>query len=233
MSDGAYSFSLTTFNPSGKLLQIEYALKAVGHGGSSLGIKTETGVVIATERRVPTSLVVAEDVHKIFLLDSHVGCVYSGIGPDAKLLVAKARKICQVYRLQYEEPIPVRQLVREIAEVMQEYTQSGGVRPFGVSLLVCGWDTLGSALYQVDPSGSYFPWKATAIGRNAVTARTYLEKRYVADMVREDAIHTALLTLKESMDDKLSSQSIEVGIVLPNEFRIISGEELLDYLGDM
>lgn len=40
MADSAYSFSLTTFNPSGKLLQIEYALNAVNSGGkTSLGIK--------------------------------------------------------------------------------------------------------------------------------------------------------------------------------------------------
>ena len=49
---------------------------------------------------------------------------------------------------------------------MQEYTQSGGVRPFGVSLLVAGMDGDGvPRLFQVDPSGAYFGWKATAIGK--------------------------------------------------------------------
>lgn len=63
---------------------------------------------------------------------------------------------------------------------MQEATQSGGVRPFGVSLLVSGWDKdAGVALYQVDPSGSYWAWKASAIGKNMVNAKTFLEKRYV------------------------------------------------------
>jgi 20S proteasome subunit alpha 2 len=60
---------------------------------------------------------------------------------------------------------------------MQEYTQSGGVRPFGVSLLIAGIDAQGPSLYQVDPSGSYWKWKASAIGKNMVNAKTFLEKR--------------------------------------------------------
>ncbi len=82
------------------------------------------------------------------------------------------------------------QLVREIAAVMQEFTQSGGVRPFGVSLLVSGVDDDGPQLYQVDPTGAYFGWRASAIGKNYANAKTFLEKRYAPDMELEDAIHT-------------------------------------------
>ena len=104
--------------------------------------------------------------------------VYSGMGPDARLLVSKARKAAQQYLQVYREYPTTLQLVREVAAVMQEYTQSGGVRPFGVSLLICGYDdATGALLYQVDPSGSYWAWKASAIGKNMVNAKTFLEKR--------------------------------------------------------
>lgn len=56
--------------------------------------------------------------------------------------------------------------------------EQGGVRPFGVSLLMAGHDTHGPQLYQIDPSGSYFAWKASAIGKNMTNAKTFLEKRY-------------------------------------------------------
>ncbi|XP_054811544.1 proteasome subunit alpha type-2-A-like isoform X3 [Prosopis cineraria] len=172
MGDSQYSFSLTTFSPSGKLVQIEHALTAVGSGQTSLGIKAANGVVIATEKKLPSILV------------------------D-----------------ETSEPIPVTQLVREIAAVMQEFTQSGGVRPFGVSLLVAGFDDKGPQLFQVDPSGSYFSWKASAMGKNVSNAKTFLEKRYTDDMELDDAVHTAILTLKEGFEGQISGKNIEIGII--------------------
>jgi 20S proteasome subunit alpha 2 len=124
---------------------------------------------------------------------------------------------------------------------MQEATQSGGVRPYGVSLLIAGWDEGilpeeeekeiqtddgekkklsgktggilkgGPMLYQVDPSGSYFPWKATAIGKSATTAKTFLEKRYTEGLELEDAVHIALLTLKETIEGEMNGETIEIG----------------------
>ena len=109
--------------------------------------------------------------------------VYSGMGPDYRLLVRRARKMAQDYYLMYHEPIPTAQLVYRVALVMQEYTQSGGVRPFGVSLLICGWDEPGKpVLFQCDPSGAYFAWKATAMGKNQVNGKTFLEKRSVSSV---------------------------------------------------
>lgn len=81
-----------------------------------------------------------------------------------------------------QEPIPVLELVRGVAQTIQEFTQSGGVRPFGVSLLVTGWDQLeGPSLYQVDPSGTYFGWKASAVGKGQSAAKAFLEKRYAGE----------------------------------------------------
>jgi 20S proteasome subunit alpha 2 len=82
------------------------------------------------------------------------------------------------------------------------------VRPFGVSLLVAGYDDAGPQLYQVDPSGSYFAWKASAIGKNMTNAKTFLEKRFSDDMELEDAVHTAILTLKEGFEGQISGQNI-------------------------
>lgn len=118
-----YSFSLTTFSPSGKLVQIEYALNAVAAGATSLGIRATDGVVIATEKKLPSVLVDESTVNKIAMLTPNVGVVYSGMGPDFRVLVRKARKTAQAYHRLYQEHIPVAQLVRETAAVMQEFTR--------------------------------------------------------------------------------------------------------------
>jgi len=169
------------------------------------------------------------------------------MGPDYRVLVDKARKVSHTgYKRIYNEYPPTRILVQDVARVMQEATQSGGVRPYGVSLLIAGYDEGiepereekegeggeemevdeakkkargktggihkgGPSLYQVDPSGSYFPWKATAIGKSATSAKTFLEKRYTEGLELEDAVHIALLTLKETIEGEMNGDTVEIG----------------------
>ncbi|KAF1791947.1 Nucleophile aminohydrolase [Phytophthora cactorum] len=198
MADSAYSFSLTTFNPSGKLLQIEYALNAVNTGGkTSLGIRCKNGVVIATEKKLPTILV-DEDSHKKIARP----------GPDYRVLVRKARKKAQTYFQKYKEHAPAGILVREIAAVMQEFTQS---------------------LYQIDPSGPISAGKPRLLARiRSVPRRSGTgEMRYNDDLEIEDAIHTALLTLREGFEAK-GETNIEVGIIKEDKRR--ADAEVKDYL---
>jgi 20S proteasome subunit alpha 2 len=228
-----YGFSLTTFSPSGKLVQIEYALNAVTAGAPSVGIKATNGVVLATEKKHKTTLNDDRSVNKIEPIAANIGMVYSGMGPDYRLLVKYARKLGQQYKSMYvDDSIPTVQLVRRVADVMQEYTQSGGVRPFGVSLLIAGWDEEENMpyLYQCDPSGAYFAWKATAIGKNHINGKTFLEKRYSEKIELEDAIHTAILTLKESFEGAMTEDNIELGICTKDGFRKLSPSEVKDYL---
>ncbi|KAF8817721.1 putative proteasome subunit alpha2, protease of the acylase family and NTN hydrolase fold [Cardiosporidium cionae] len=234
MGDREYGFSLTTFSPSGKLVQIEYALNRVQQGSPALGIKAKNGVVIATEKKLPTSLIEDSSLRKIDHFTSKIGCVCAGMPTDYRVILKKGRKKAAEYELFLGEDIPVGQLVQRIAATMQEFTQSGGVRPFGLSLLVAGYDDCGPQLYQVDPSGAYFGWKASAIGRSMQNAKTFLEKRYNPGMELEDAIHTAILTLKEGFEGSMTEHNIEIGIVKEDRiFRILSPSEIKDYLEEV
>jgi len=208
------------------------------------------GIVIATEKKTSSILIDDSVIEKVAVVCPNIGIVYSGMGPDFRVLITKARKTAQSYWMMYGEYPPTRVLTQEIANVMQQATQSGGVRPYGVSLLVAGWDRhRGPSLYQVDPSGSYWAWKASAIGKNMINAKTFLEKRYNDDISLEDAIHTALLTLKEGFEGQMTEKTIEIGVVTvpsPAEleqnnlsaesgrpkptFRKLSEEEVRDYL---
>ena len=213
-------------------------------GTTSLGIKASNAVVIATEKRPPSPLVDDSALEKVALVCPNIGIVYSGMGPDFRILLARARKIAQSYWKIYGEYPTTKVLVQEIATVMQDATQSGGVRPFGVSLLIAGFDAVrGPSLYQVDPSGSYFMWKASAMGKNMTNAKTFLEKRYSDDISLEDAIHTAILTLKEGFEGQMTEKTIEIGIVghatksIVGEgkepipvFRRLTEQEVKDYL---
>ena len=101
------------------------------------------GVVLATEKVLPSILVDRDSHSKICEITDSIVVAYAGMNPDYRVLVRKARKKAASYYHSYHESIPVTQLVREIAAIMQEFTQSGGVRPFGVSMLVAGVDHKG------------------------------------------------------------------------------------------
>jgi 20S proteasome subunit alpha 2 len=155
------------------------------------------------------------------------------MGPDFRVLVRNARKAAQKYYLTYREIQPVSEVVRESALVMQEYTQSGGVRPFGVSCLAAGFDEDGPQLFQIDPSGAAFGWKATAIGKNYINAKNFLERRYAEDMELDDAVHIGLLTMRESFEGEMTEFNIEVAIVGSDKvFRILTPSEVRDYLDE-
>lgn len=157
----------------------------------------------------------SDSLSKVDHITPDIGMVYSGMGPDYRVLLGKARKSSHTaYKRIYNEYPPTRIMVQEVAKAMQEATQSGGVRPYGVSLLVAGWDShYGYGLYQVDPSGAYFPWKATAIGKGSTSAKTFLEKRWTDDLELDDAIHIALLTLKETIEGEMNGDTVEIAIV--------------------
>lgn len=214
-------------------MQIEYALAAVAGGAPSVGIKATNGAVIATEKKYKNILFEEHSTFKVERVNNNIGMVYSGMSPDFRLLVLKARKIAQQYSLLYHESIPTVQLVQRVAAIMQEYTQSGGVRPFGVSLLVIGFENDKPALYQCDPSGAYFAWKATAMGKNYINGKAFLEKRYSEELELEDAIHTAILTLKESFEGQMTPDNVEIGVVNKDGFRRLSPSEVKDYLANI
>ncbi|KAL0221454.1 hypothetical protein RCL1_001308 [Eukaryota sp. TZLM3-RCL] len=231
------SFSLTTFSPSGKLVQIEHALAAVSAGATSLGIRASNGVVIAAEKKIPSPLLDDSSIEKLIRISSTVGMVYSGMAPDVRVLVNAGRKAAIAYEQQFGEQMPTRLVARRLAEVMQEYTQSGGVRPFGVSLLVAGFDDSGPQLFQVDPSGAFWAWKATAIGKSHLNGKTFLEKRYNAEMELQDAIFTVLLALKEIYDGPVTCRNIELGVVQvvdgKPQFSKFSPTQLAEYLAQI
>ena len=97
---------------------------------------------------------------KIGLLDTHVCLAFAGLNADARILVDKARLEAQSHRLTVEDPVSIEYITKYVAGVQQRYTQSGGVRPFGISTMIVGFDKGSKVprLYQTEPSGIYSAW---------------------------------------------------------------------------
>jgi 20S proteasome subunit alpha 3 len=145
---------------------------------------------------------------KTYQLCGHAACNVAGLTADANILIDQARLRAGRYQYQYQEPIPVEQLVEHICNYKQFYTQRGGLRPFGVAFLFAGYDEHhGFQLYQSDPSGNYSGWKATVIGANNQAGKSLLKTEYrtgeeegesIPDI--NEALKLAVKVLNRTMD---------------------------------
>ncbi|XP_055916127.1 proteasome subunit alpha type-4 [Eupeodes corollae] len=210
-----YDSRTTIFSPEGRLYQVEYAMEAISHAGTCLGILAEDGILLAAERRNTNRLLdSAIFSEKIYKLNNDMACSVAGITSDANVLTNELRVIAQRYQYNYGESMPCEQLVSYLCDIKQAYTQYGGKRPFGVSILYMGWDKhYGYQLYQSDPSGNYGGWKATCIGNNFGAAVSMLKQEIseTEKITLSGAQDLAVKVLSKTLDtNKLTSDKVEM-----------------------
>ncbi|CCC70587.1 hypothetical protein NCAS_0F01030 [Naumovozyma castellii] len=233
-----YDRALSIFSPDGHIFQVEYALEAVKRGTCAVGIKGTDCVVLGCERRSTLKL---QDPRitpsKISKIDSHLVLSFSGLNADSRILIEKARVEAQSHRLTLEDPVTVEYLTRYVAGVQQRYTQSGGVRPFGVSTLIAGFDPRDNKpkLYQTEPSGIYSSWTAQTIGRNSKTVREFLEKNYNRDEPPKNVEECVRLTVKSLLEVvQTGAKNIEITVVKPDsEIITLTNEEINKYVKEI
>ncbi|MFB1062869.1 archaeal proteasome endopeptidase complex subunit alpha [Natrinema sp. H-ect4] len=206
----AYDRGITIFSPDGRLYQVEYAREAVKRGTASIGVRTNDGVVLAVDKRVPSPLLEDSSVEKIHKADDHVGIASAGHVADARQLIDFARRQTQVNQLRYGEPIGVETLTKEVTDHIQQYTQVGGARPFGVALIVGGIQNGEPRLFETDPSGTPYEWKALAVGSDRGELQTFLEENYDDEADLDGGIQLALDALASVNDGSLLPS--EVGL---------------------
>ena len=223
----AYDRGITVFSPDGRLFQVEYAREAVKKGTTTIGLKFKDGVILIVDKRVPSKLVEPRSIEKIYDIDEHIGCATSGLVADARILVDQARKDAQIHKITYNENIGVESLVKKICDFKQNYTQYGGVRPFGTALLMAGVDDVGIHLFETDPSGALIAYKAGSIGSGRPVVMDILEKEFQDKMTYDDAMKLGLKALAAATEEKLKACNIEVGVIEKDRrFRRLDDKEI-------
>jgi len=205
-----YDRALTVFSPEGRLFQVEYALEAVRRGTLAVAVKTKDAVCLAAQIKIPSKLMDADSIDKLFQVDEHIGVAIAGLHADSRTLINYSRVQAQSFRLTYDEPVRLNMLVKSIADMKQQYTQFGGIRPFGCALFFVAIDAKGTQIYTTSPSGIYRAFKAYALGSGEATARDYLRENYKEGMSFDEIIKLALNTLKESIDEAPTKENIRL-----------------------
>jgi 20S proteasome subunit alpha 5 len=196
-------------------------------------VRTDHGVVLAVEKRITSNLLEPSSIEKVAEVDTHVGVAMSGLTADARTLIDHARVESQQHRFTYNEPMPVESMTQSLCDLALKFGEDegdddgGGMsRPFGVALLVAGWDDEhGPVLFHTDPSGTFVQYKAKAIGSGSEGAQTSLEESYREDMSLEEAEVLALSTLKQVMEEKVTNTNVDIARVAPT-WHMYSQEEV-------
>ncbi|KAH3898849.1 proteasome core particle subunit alpha 4 SCDLUD_005188 [Saccharomycodes ludwigii] len=236
-----YDRALSIFSPDGHIFQVEYASEAVKRGTCCVGIKGANCVVLGCERRSTLKL---QDPRitpsKISKIDDLVVLSFSGLNADSRILIEKARVEAQSHKLTLEDPVSIEYLTRYVANVQQKYTQSGGVRPFGVSTFIAGFDhknsTNGPKLFKTEPSGIYSEWVAHSIGRNSKTVCEFLEKTYDKSNPPQSVEESVKLTVKSLLEVvQAGAKNIEICVVSDDDkgIQILDNDEIDKYVQEI
>ncbi|KAK9767506.1 proteasome component pup2 [Basidiobolus ranarum] len=228
-----YDRGVNTFSPEGRLFQVEYAIEAIKLGSTAVGIQTSEGVILAAEKRINSPLLEPSSIEKILEIDSHLGCAMSGLTADSRTMIDHARVEAQNHHFTYNESIKVESVTQAVCDLALRFGEGAEgeesimSRPFGVALLIGGYDENGPQLYHADPSGTFVRYDAKAIGSGSEGAQTELQQQYSKSMNLQEAETLALKVLKQVMEEKLNSINVELASVIPGEkFKLYNKTEL-------
>ncbi|MBU0469930.1 MAG: archaeal proteasome endopeptidase complex subunit alpha [Nanoarchaeota archaeon] len=205
-----YDRSITMFSPDGRLLQVEYAKKTVRQGSTAIGIACKDGVVLVVDKRVTSKLMVPEAIEKTFKIDDHIGATASGIISDARVLVDRTQLKAQQHAVTYDSKIDILSVVKEICDLKQICTQSAGLRPFGVSMLVGGVEEDGEVrLFLTEPYGLYYQYKAAVIGEGESEIEPLLQKKYRSSMSVDEGLRLGIELLKGFLKNEFNFDRVD------------------------
>jgi len=227
-----YDRAATMFSPDGHLLQVEYAQKVVNLGSAAIGLVCKDGVVIVADKRIRDKLIAPESASKIFEIDHHIMATAAGISADARVLVDHAQVLAQQNRVTYGSPIEPISVIKMIADRKQAFTQYGGARPFGVSLMLSGVNKGKTYLYTSDVTGNYFAFKANAIGENDEKIKETLRKDYKEGMSIDEGIKFCMKIFKDILGKNFEAIRFEVGYINFSEGKLkrMQGDELKKFV---
>lgn len=216
MFKNTYDNDVTTWSPQGRLYQLEYAMEAVIQGSATIGLKNRHDCAVLAALKRSTSELSAHQ-KKIIPIDEHIGISIAGLTADARILARYLRNECMNERYAHEQALPVNRLLGNLELKMQLSTQRYDRRPYGVGILVAGFDKNGPHIYQIEASAMSHDCRAMAIGAGSQAARTYLEKNIdsFSDLDINQLVRHSLLALRECLRNnvELSTKNVSLAIV--------------------
>jgi len=237
-SSAGYDRHITIFSPEGRLYQVEYAFKAIKNSNqTSIGVRGKDAICIVTQKKVPDKLFDPSTITLMHNVNHRIGVSLTGIVPDGRNQLQRARQEAAEFRNDYGYNIPVDYLARRMADIAQVYTQHAYMRPMGLAMLFGGIDEeTGPQLFKSDPAGYQAGYKAVCVGQKDVEGNNFLEKKLrstpAEELTYEQTVELAINTLQHVLAMDVKPSEIEVGVATSANpaFRKLSVAEVDQFL---
>ena len=228
-----YDRSVNTFSNQGRLYQVEYAMKAVEQGCTTLGIQLKDAIILGAEKKIASKLQIPSSIENIMKINENAICTYSGLRSDARALIETARVEAANHWFNFNEPMPVEAISLAVCDMALSFAEKkkrekkdkerGVSRPYGVAVIIAGIDADGEPrLFKNDPSGNYVRYKACCIGQGGENGMTNLQSNYREDMSFDEAILLAGKVLKENLEQKINKDNFEIWYIKKSDGKIVS-----------
>jgi len=248
MGSSPYSFSPTTFDPTGRLQQVEFAFKAVERSKvTAAAIVAQDGIVVASAQADGAEAGLRGRrgrTNHVCLVTDRVVVAFAGMRADFQALSLHLQTMAIEHEREFGVEISCAGLAERIGGLMQEHTQSGGARVFGTTLLLAGCrDDCDPAeafeLFCIDPSGWVSPWRATAVGMHGDAVKIKVASRLAptkkASKVANLDVKTAadfLRDMEELKGCQIATITLRDGAVRISQTPSVGDDDGADEAGD-
>lgn len=229
------NYDVKTYNSGGRIIQVEYAMKAMNTGPTTIGIRLKDSVILVSQKQISNSLQVHSSIKRHYKIYDTILAGVTGIIGDAPTIIKKTRNICLDHEKIFKEQIDIHKLMEDLCDLAlkfseEKYEEKIFSRPFGVSVLMAAYQNKRPILYNINPSGSYLEYKAKAIGSAHEVLETILQDEYENFTDEDASIKKALEIMKGVVKDKINENNVEISVVRESGIQFLTPSEILAYI---
>ncbi|WP_225333480.1 archaeal proteasome endopeptidase complex subunit beta [Halomicrobium urmianum] len=165
-------------------------------GTTTVGISTEDGVVIATDRRASLGgrFVSNKNVQKVEQIHETAALTLVGSVGGAQSFIRTLRSESDLYEVRRGEPMSIEAL----ATLAGNFARGGPF--FAINPILGGVDEEGSHVFSIDPAGGVLEDDYTVTGSGTMVATGTIEGQYDPEMSVEDARELAVSAVEAAAE---------------------------------
>ncbi len=197
----------------------DVVLKRAIHGTTTVGLRTDSYVILAADRRATAGYYVAHKrAKKIIRITDYAAMTISGLVADAQILAEWLQVQAHYHKLISGKDMPI----SAMATILSNILNSSKFFPFIVQLIIGGYDTR-PRLYTLDWFGTITEENFVATGSGSPVALGLLEDSYRRDLPLKDGIELARRAIVSALRrDTFTGNGIDMIVFKKNEVEELS-----------